>query len=182
MSDSESGSSEYSGSSSESDSPELLGNPVFVKKSGKQGKLGKTKDLDQKDHSDEKHNPNERILQNIENLEQSSHPNQDQFTVDDTDGLDPEQEYFDWQQREYARYIRDREEAIQLEQEQADLLRRKQLADEKFPPSVARESSSNSTKAYGAFYNDDPELQHKLQNRDGYKKVDHSRPTRFNND
>ena len=50
--------------------------------------------------------------------------------VDDTDGLEPDAEFEAWRLRELARIKRDKEAAIQREEERAEIERRRALPEE----------------------------------------------------
>ena len=50
--------------------------------------------------------------------------------VDDTDGLDPAEEFEQWRLRELGRIKRDKEKQIQLEQEREEIERRRALPEE----------------------------------------------------
>lgn len=97
--------------------------------------------------------------------------------IDDTDNVDPEQEYALWKLRELQRRQRDRLQLEQLETEKEDLLRRQQGT---LGPKEASASASDVPKQLGSFYADG--IDEKLLKRD-YGEVedlgDHSRPTRY---
>lgn len=207
--------SDYSDSSSDSNCPELLSNPVFIRKpSGKPLKnqpsgspspssindvgvgVPRPNNATNSDTNTHKHTPkhtngDERILRNLQVHQHQQRQSADKLdVVDDTDGLDPEQEYIAWKTREYERYIRDRQEVVELEKEKADLIRRSNMTEQelqevhKDEPEPQVDNGGSKTKL-GAFYNDDDggddnDFKQKLLARD-YKqeRLDHSRPTRF---
>lgn len=98
--------------------------------------------------------------------------------MDDTDDLDPELEFSQWQERERARMERDRKWEAELEARKEDFARRK-IGLEKRPEAEQseRESAAGGLKL-GVFYSADD----KFSKRD-YGEVedntDHSRPTKF---
>lgn len=174
MSSSSAESSEYSDSE-----PEILANPVFVKgkSAQKKGIVNSNPDPANKDHKSEK------ILQNLENAKDSSNLPEEEFNgIDDTDGMDPEQEYLQWKDREYNRYQRDRQELIDLEDSQAEVLRRENMTESELQSEFNARDSSSAPKKFGTFYDGDDEIHQKLAQRDSkYSYSDHSRPTRFKN-
>lgn len=50
--------------------------------------------------------------------------------IDDTDGLDPEEEFESWRLRELGRIKRDKEEQLRLEEEREEIERRRALPEE----------------------------------------------------
>ncbi len=50
--------------------------------------------------------------------------------IDDTDGLDPEEEFESWRLRELGRIKRDKEEQMRLEEEREEIERRRALPEE----------------------------------------------------
>lgn len=176
-------SSEYSSSGSESSDNEpqqLLTKPVFIKRSNKKTSEEKPLDLDPSSHSD-------KLLRNLENVngKQNEMELESDFNgVDDTDGLDPEAEYNAWRVREYNRYLKSREQMIELEDEESEKLRRRNMTLEQLEQQnlerMKQSGSNRDSYNIGAFGSNDDEFKKKIKDRDySEKKLDHSRPTRF---
>lgn len=163
MSTSDSGSSLEESSSDDGSS--LLARPVFLKKTKKQP---------QKAASTSKLAISRAEFQSL--LDAKEAKSTDFSGVDDTDNLDPEQEYALWKLRELQRRQRDRLRLEQLETEKEELLRRQQGTRVEEEPAIVTEAP----KQLGSFYADG--VEEKLLKRD-YGEVedlgDHSRPTRY---
>lgn len=179
-------SSEYTSSeaeSSDSDEPQqLLTKPIFIKRAKSKPTEANIPDSGASDLAD-------KLIKNMEN-DNNKRAQLDLDTgfdgVDDTDGLDPEKEYNDWRAREYKRYLTARESIIEIENEQYDKLKRKNLTQQELEQvHEIRQDTNNRVKSNQSSYNigafgDDDEFKKKIQNRDyREKKLDHSRPTRF---
>ncbi|KAI9102686.1 splicing factor, Prp19-binding domain-containing protein [Phlyctochytrium arcticum] len=101
-----------------------------------------------------------------------------QMDIDDTDGLNEEEEYAGWKLRELRRIKREREEREAREQEQEDAERRRLLTDEEIMASARRKKKeeTNEEKAKyrflqkyyhkGAFFVDDQKVGKALESRD----------------
>lgn len=171
---SDSGSDSSSGS--ESELPLLR--PIFLKKK-------------QKTSVAPKYDLNLAVLAKAEHLQQIESKSVEKVPfdgIDDSDDIDPEEEYLQWRLREAARKKRDADVIAQAEMAKEDAVRRKRGVLHDGPsenkPLEGEENSGDkglqrSTKL-GAFYNEN--LDDKFLKRD-YKDVegmeDHSRPTKY---
>lgn len=105
-------------SSEESEEVELLTKPIFIKKktSAKQLQSEETSQL-----------TDDKVLDNLDNIRKiiEETPQNEQFDgIDDNDD-DEQAEYEKWRIREFNRYQRDRESAIEKELEKEETLKRK---------------------------------------------------------
>ncbi|KND04943.1 uncharacterized protein SPPG_00633 [Spizellomyces punctatus DAOM BR117] len=96
--------------------------------------------------------------------------------VDDTDGINEEEEYLAWKLRELRRIKRDREEKDSREAEKADIERRRNMTDQEVMAEKAKEGQLTKEKSKyrflqkyyhkGAFFVDDDVVGKALQRRD----------------
>lgn len=96
--------------------------------------------------------------------------------VDDTDGLNEEEEYAAWKLRELRRIKRDREEKESRESEKADIERRRRMSDREIMAEKAKEGLLGHEKSKqrflqkyyhkGAFFNSDDVVGKALKERD----------------
>ncbi|KAK6197417.1 uncharacterized protein RJT21DRAFT_116349 [Scheffersomyces amazonensis] len=121
-------SSEENSSSSEEE--QLLLKPVFLSKA-KRSQIQSKGPQDRSFH--ESNRAKEITLSNLENTSQDidvSKIADDDFNgIDDTDDLDPEQEYLDWRKRELQRYKRDQQILKQKDLIKEDQVRRSNLTE-----------------------------------------------------
>lgn len=163
MSATESSSGSESESESSSSEDELLIRPVFLKKT--------------KAPSVQKEDSGVQITlakaEHHQLLQDKAVEKADYDGVDDTDDVNPEQEYKEWILREKQRKARDTLRMHEAEEAKEDAVRRK--------AGIAREGRQETESAkIGAFYTS--EIDEKFLKRD-YKDVedsgDHSRPTKY---
>lgn len=113
-------SSSGSSSSSSSENQMTLAKPVFIRKpkpsASKQTTLSKSRSA-----------LLARIDQQSQLLEVTDSTKESFDGIDDTDDLDPEAEFDEWQRREVARMERDTAVMRELEEEQLELLKRKKV-------------------------------------------------------
>lgn len=142
-------SSEYTSDSSTELEVELIPKPVFLKKKTKQSvSLTEPK--------------TNKVLSNLNNVAETEEaPKFD--GVSDVDGLDPENEYNEWRVREYNRYIRDRNQMIQIEEEKSDAIRRSNMTEADLKAEFEKRINTKQPEQKPIFQ----------------PKLDHSRPTRF---
>lgn len=176
---------DYSGDSSSSDSSssldensELLLKPVFLKKSNSRKPTEKA--------------PVSKLAiaraEHHQQIDAKEAVKEDFDGVDDTDNLDPEQEYEMWKLREKERKKRDRQKLEEVENEKEDALRRQKESavdfdiQSNFKHHEEQEINTSRTRhaQLGSFYSSS--IDDRLLKRD-YKDIedlgDHSRPTKY---
>ncbi|KAK6463685.1 hypothetical protein DFJ63DRAFT_312994 [Scheffersomyces coipomensis] len=194
--DSNQSSSDEDSSSSEEEEKLML-KPIFVSKSKRQSQDQLTPTTNSKDITISK-------LDNLtqdDKLDVSNLNDDNNFDgIDDTDDIDPEQEYNAWKQRELNRYNRDQLILQQQDSTKDDQLRRSQLNEtqlikefnnRKIQPNDESINTTKSNDKYhkGAFYHDNDDIQQKFlkrnyspndnDNDDNDNGKDHSRPTKL---
>ncbi|TMW68825.1 hypothetical protein Poli38472_006293 [Pythium oligandrum] len=175
--------SEWETDSDESNEGEALMKPVFVPKKARET-IKRQEELDaeeEKRRQKEEEKAQAKKLETrklvAEELQREKEGEQtgdmtDTEMPDDTDGLDPEQEYRDWELREMRRIKRDRDEREERRKEAEETLRRRNMTeeerkaeDEKLKKNAPKEKSKWKfmQKYYhkGAFYMDDTSVREK---------------------
>ncbi|KAG7662788.1 uncharacterized protein J8A68_003711 [[Candida] subhashii] len=200
MSDNNSSCDDSDSSDSSSSEDEQIQKPIFI------SKKQRIKQLTQEDQKLNEDRQKQILLSKLENndsksLTEVATDNADDLFdgIDDTDDLDPEQEYDAWKQRELMRFERDQKIIEQQELQKEEELRRSEMTEiEKVKEFQSRKKQQDDTKSNsndnnhgyyhkGVFYNDeDKEDMANLLKRD-YTEIandndnlkDHSRPTRL---
>lgn len=167
-----------SGSESESESESedeqaVFARPKFIPKSQRNKPTEKNKQVEEKSNATKERTleiiestiRSERAERNSAKLASTSLGDEEVLAIDDTDGIDPEQEFEDWKKREKARMKRDRDIIVQMEMEKeaAEELRlmteeeRQKLHQERKAAELETTDSEFKPKSYhkGAFYQDD---------------------------
>lgn len=140
-SSSDSSSSEYETDTDDSDEEQVLMKPVFVPKKARET-IKRQEELEaeeEKRRLAEEAKANARkaearklVVEELQREKEATHAGDatDTEMPDDTDGLDPEQEYRDWELREMRRIKRDRDRREQRRLEAEETLRRRNMTDE----------------------------------------------------
>lgn len=193
-SDDDSSSDDSSSDDSSSDDQVML-KPVFVSKTKRNQKkdISFSKGDNEEDENRIRNITLAKVEHNLKIDLQDISNDVEYDGIDDTDDMNPEQEYEDWKARESNRYIRDRKVSQEQEDAKDDLIRRKYLSEEdlikdfnsrKHERDINDAPSLSTNYHKGAFYNDDTGILEKYLKRD-YSQVtddydkDHSRPTKF---
>lgn len=167
--------SEESSSGSESE-VELLSKPIFLKKKKLEVEENVVSEVLDEDNG--KGKADDRILKNLSNIKDVEDQDLNEFDgVDDYDDNE-EEEYNKWRIREYGRYQRDKQIAIELEVFKQEQMNRSNMTEDEL---IQQFEQRKSNHHIGPFQNDKlEEFQQKILQRDySQKEIDHSRPTRF---
>ncbi|KAG6609759.1 Microfibrillar-associated protein 1 [Phytophthora cinnamomi] len=178
-----SSSSEYETDTDESEPGEELMKPVFVPKKAR-GTVKRQEEMDAEEERRQKREQEKMEARKTESRrlvaeeirrEQDGADKDDSTDVempDDTDGLDPAQEYRDWELREMRRIKRDRDRKEQRRKEEEETLRRRSMTAEERAAEDAKLKKNEPKekkklkfmqKYYhkGAFYVDDDSIRSK---------------------